>query len=264
MKRASVVSARCASGCTYLYNEASLLRLLSFLGVKTRHARQIVDEALDWLNAHAQPVPELEACHGSDVRHQANVAPCTTSGPAAAPLADAAKLPNHHASEDLDAIKVTVDAAPAPSRKLHIMWCAARAGHLCCSSTAGWCCDLIDRAIARRTVCKSQGVPCCHSSTSQAQSCRPSLKVVLVATAGAYCQMQPADVQLAASVLQRQRGIIVLLCGAAGTGKSTLSSLLGQRLGIVNVLSTDSIRHSMRCDARAASVCAPHMHGIAH
>lgn len=40
--------------------------------------------------------------------------------------------------------------------------------------------------------------------------------------------------------------VIVLLAGTSGTGKSTLASLLGSRLGISTVLSTDSIRHIMR------------------
>jgi 2-phosphoglycerate kinase len=38
----------------------------------------------------------------------------------------------------------------------------------------------------------------------------------------------------------------VLLAGTSGTGKSTLASLLGSRLGISTVLSTDTIRHVMR------------------
>lgn len=39
---------------------------------------------------------------------------------------------------------------------------------------------------------------------------------------------------------------MVLLAGTSGTGKSTLASLLGSRLGISTVLSTDTIRHVMR------------------
>jgi 2-phosphoglycerate kinase len=39
---------------------------------------------------------------------------------------------------------------------------------------------------------------------------------------------------------------LVLLAGTSGTGKSTLASLLGSRLGISTVLSTDTIRHVMR------------------
>ena len=38
----------------------------------------------------------------------------------------------------------------------------------------------------------------------------------------------------------------MLLAGTSGTGKSTLASLLGTRLGISTVLSTDSVRHVMR------------------
>lgn len=38
----------------------------------------------------------------------------------------------------------------------------------------------------------------------------------------------------------------MLLSGTSGTGKSTLASLLGSRLGISTVLSTDTIRHIMR------------------
>lgn len=38
----------------------------------------------------------------------------------------------------------------------------------------------------------------------------------------------------------------MLLCGTSGTGKSTLASLLAGRLGISNILSTDSVRHMLR------------------
>ena len=47
-------------------------------------------------------------------------------------------------------------------------------------------------------------------------------------------------------VVESKRNILVLLAGTSGTGKSTLSSLLGSRLGISTVLSTDTIRHVMR------------------
>jgi deoxyadenosine/deoxycytidine kinase len=36
------------------------------------------------------------------------------------------------------------------------------------------------------------------------------------------------------------------LAGTSGTGKSTLASLLGSRMGISTVLSSDTIRHIMR------------------
>ena len=46
--------------------------------------------------------------------------------------------------------------------------------------------------------------------------------------------------------MQSKINVIVLLAGTSGTGKSTLASLLGTRLGISTVLSTDSVRHVMR------------------
>lgn len=46
--------------------------------------------------------------------------------------------------------------------------------------------------------------------------------------------------------LEQKKNIIILLSGTSGTGKSTLASLLGSRLGISTVLSTDTIRHIMR------------------
>ncbi|KAG0549728.1 hypothetical protein BDA96_01G279600 [Sorghum bicolor] len=44
----------------------------------------------------------------------------------------------------------------------------------------------------------------------------------------------------------KERKVTILLCGTSGCGKSTLSSLLGSRLGITTVVSTDSIRHMKR------------------
>lgn len=46
--------------------------------------------------------------------------------------------------------------------------------------------------------------------------------------------------------MQSKINVIILLAGTSGTGKSTLASLLGTRLGISTVLSTDSVRHVMR------------------
>jgi 2-phosphoglycerate kinase len=46
--------------------------------------------------------------------------------------------------------------------------------------------------------------------------------------------------------IESKRSILVLLAGTSGTGKSTLASLLGSRLGISTVISTDTIRHVMR------------------
>uniref|UniRef100_A0A0E0GEX7 Zeta toxin domain-containing protein n=1 Tax=Oryza nivara TaxID=4536 RepID=A0A0E0GEX7_ORYNI len=57
---------------------------------------------------------------------------------------------------------------------------------------------------------------------------------------------QKADFLLACRIKERKESVTVLLCGTSGCGKSTLSSLLGSRLGITTVVSTDSIRHMMR------------------
>jgi len=51
---------------------------------------------------------------------------------------------------------------------------------------------------------------------------------------------------VASLLMQSKINVIVLLAGTSGTGKSTLASLLGTRLGISAVLSTDSVRHVMR------------------
>ncbi|KAG2654999.1 P-loop NTPase domain-containing protein LPA1-like [Panicum virgatum] len=57
---------------------------------------------------------------------------------------------------------------------------------------------------------------------------------------------QKADFLLACRIKERKESVTILLCGTSGCGKSTLSSLLGGRLGITTVVSTDSIRHMMR------------------
>ncbi|GFP82498.1 uncharacterized protein ddb_g0273453/ddb_g0273565 [Phtheirospermum japonicum] len=57
---------------------------------------------------------------------------------------------------------------------------------------------------------------------------------------------QSADLVLACRIRERKESVTVLLCGTSGCGKSTLSALLGSRLGITTVISTDSIRHMMR------------------
>ncbi|CAI9778427.1 unnamed protein product [Fraxinus pennsylvanica] len=57
---------------------------------------------------------------------------------------------------------------------------------------------------------------------------------------------QRADLVLACRIQERKESVTVLLCGTSGCGKSTLSALLGSRLGITTVISTDSIRHMMR------------------
>ncbi|KAK7272170.1 hypothetical protein RJT34_28605 [Clitoria ternatea] len=57
---------------------------------------------------------------------------------------------------------------------------------------------------------------------------------------------QRKDLMLACRIRERKESVTVLLCGTSGCGKSTLSALLGSRLGITTVVSTDSIRHMMR------------------
>ncbi|XP_054812500.1 P-loop NTPase domain-containing protein LPA1 homolog 1-like isoform X2 [Prosopis cineraria] len=57
---------------------------------------------------------------------------------------------------------------------------------------------------------------------------------------------QRADLVLACRIRERKESVTILLCGTSGCGKSTLSALLGSRLGITTVVSTDSIRHMMR------------------
>ncbi|CAK9158524.1 unnamed protein product [Ilex paraguariensis] len=57
---------------------------------------------------------------------------------------------------------------------------------------------------------------------------------------------QRSDLILACRIRERKESVTVLLCGTSGCGKSTLSALLGSRLGITTLISTDSIRHMMR------------------
>ncbi|XP_068640578.1 P-loop NTPase domain-containing protein LPA1 homolog 2-like [Aristolochia californica] len=57
---------------------------------------------------------------------------------------------------------------------------------------------------------------------------------------------QRADLILACRIREKKESVTILLCGTSGCGKSTLSALLGSRLGITTVISTDSIRHMMR------------------
>ncbi|KAL7115830.1 hypothetical protein ACP275_04G205300 [Erythranthe tilingii] len=57
---------------------------------------------------------------------------------------------------------------------------------------------------------------------------------------------QRADLVIACRIRERKESVTVLLCGTSGCGKSTLSALLGSRLGITTIVSTDSIRHMMR------------------
>lgn len=57
-----------------------------------------------------------------------------------------------------------------------------------------------------------------------------------------YC----VDFRLALDFIEERRFFIVLLSGAPGTGKSTIASLIASAMSVNHILSTDSIRHSMR------------------
>lgn len=57
---------------------------------------------------------------------------------------------------------------------------------------------------------------------------------------------QRTDLMVACRIRERKESFTVLLCGTSGCGKSTLASLLGHRLGVTTVVSTDSVRHMMR------------------
>jgi 2-phosphoglycerate kinase len=59
-------------------------------------------------------------------------------------------------------------------------------------------------------------------------------------------------------ITEQRRSLIILLAGTSGTGKSTLASLLAERLKIHTVLSTDSIRHTLR--GSHSKEAFPHLH----
>ena len=48
------------------------------------------------------------------------------------------------------------------------------------------------------------------------------------------------------SIVSRQQHVLILLAGASGTGKSTLASLLADRMRLSCVIGTDSVRHILR------------------
>ncbi|CAM0953267.1 unnamed protein product [Alopecurus aequalis] len=56
---------------------------------------------------------------------------------------------------------------------------------------------------------------------------------------------QRNDLNLACRIRERKESVTVLLCGSSGCGKSTLYTLLGSRLGITTIVSTDSIRECL-------------------
>ena len=56
----------------------------------------------------------------------------------------------------------------------------------------------------------------------------------------------PRLLLFAHALITRQRCVVILLAGASGTGKSTLASLLADRLRIDRVIGTDGVRHVLR------------------
>ena len=48
------------------------------------------------------------------------------------------------------------------------------------------------------------------------------------------------------SIVSRQQHVLILLAGTSGTGKSTLASLLADRMRLSSVIGTDSVRHILR------------------
>ncbi|PKA45908.1 2-phosphoglycerate kinase [Apostasia shenzhenica] len=78
---------------------------------------------------------------------------------------------------------------------------------------------------------------------------RETFLTVVCDALSAYKYVSPnqrTDLLLACRIRERKESVTILLCGTSGCGKSTLSALLGSRLGITTVISTDSIRHMMR------------------
>ena len=90
----------------------------------------------------------------------------------------------------------------------------------------------------------------------QSTICLPTslfLHVLLTSLSSSYKHFQPLTsprlLHFAHSLITRQRSVIVLLAGASGTGKSTLASLLADRLRVDRVIGTDGVRHVLRSRA---------------
>ncbi|CAG9461674.1 unnamed protein product [Pedinophyceae sp. YPF-701] len=54
------------------------------------------------------------------------------------------------------------------------------------------------------------------------------------------------DLEVIHDLESRSRAVAIVLCGTCGTGKSTLAALVASWMGINNVLSTDTVRNTLR------------------
>ena len=80
---------------------------------------------------------------------------------------------------------------------------------------------------------------------------RDEFEHVVLSCLGDHPRQVSEDVKLshlriACRVAERKLGLVVLLSGTSGTGKSTLASLVASRLGISHVMSSDAIRNILR------------------
>ncbi|KAL2471024.1 P-loop NTPase domain-containing protein LPA11 [Abeliophyllum distichum] len=108
--------------------------------------------------------------------------------------------------------------------------------------------DLVDHLVSEEEKNKSKTFELYKRRTTAVVRRKNFLDVVSEALAE-YKYVGPdqrADLAIACRIRERKESVTVLLCGTSGCGKSTLSALLGSRLGITTVISTDSIRHMMR------------------
>ncbi|KAL7749800.1 hypothetical protein RI367_004676 [Sorochytrium milnesiophthora] len=83
-----------------------------------------------------------------------------------------------------------------------------------------------------------------HAVLSESQFCTAIRKVMQVFECDRESHWR--DFEVAFQVKNHQQSVCVLLGGTSGCGKSTLASLVGSRMSITTVLSTDNIRHLLR------------------
>ena len=104
---------------TRFYNEASLTRLLSFLSVKSRHARQIVDNVLS--KAAQLDLSALRSDTLALVQPQSNVhCPRQQLSPPPSPGAVSSVADKRATAVAVPDVKSSVHS----SRRVHVTWCA--------------------------------------------------------------------------------------------------------------------------------------------